>query len=95
MNAWENKDFVAAVDATGRKKLVLCGLWTTICLAFPALSATEAGFEVYAVSDCSGDVNVMSHEMGMLRIVQAGGKAIRGADCLRRRESTEVNRQEA
>lgn len=72
VNAWEDEKVVAAVEKTGRKKLVMCGLWTTICLAYPALSAMEAGYEVYVVADCCGDVDGMSHDMGMRRLIQAG-----------------------
>src|SRR5277367_4256740 len=54
MNSWEDKHFVAAVEKTKRKKLVMAALWTEVCLAFPALSAVQAGYEVYAVIDASG-----------------------------------------
>src|SRR4030042_2658760 len=54
MNAWEDERVVAAVQKTGRQKLVMASLWTEVCLAFPALSAQEAGFQVYAVADASG-----------------------------------------
>ena len=54
MNSWEDKKFVAAVEKTGRKKLVIAALWTEVCLAFPAIQAMEAGYEVYAVEDASG-----------------------------------------
>jgi nicotinamidase-related amidase len=72
MNSWENEKFVAAVKATGRKKLVMAALWTEVCLAFPALEAIKAGFEVYAVEDASGGTTVTAHKAAMRRIEQAG-----------------------
>src|SRR6185369_12986672 len=61
MNSWEDEKFVAAVKATGRKKLVMAALWTEVCLAFPALEAIKAGFEVYAVEHASGGTTVTAH----------------------------------
>src|SRR5919108_5725911 len=55
VNAWDNEDFVKAVRATGRKTLVMAGVWTSVCVMFPALDAKAAGFTVYAVTDASGD----------------------------------------
>ena len=72
MNSWEDEKFVAAVKATGRKKLVMAALWTEVCLAFPALEAMQAGFEVYAVEDASGGTTVTAHNAAMRRIEQAG-----------------------
>lgn len=72
MNAWEDAAFVAAVKATGRKKLIISALWTEVCLTFPALMALDEGFEVYAVSDTSGGMSVDAHERAMERIVMAG-----------------------
>jgi nicotinamidase-related amidase len=72
MNSWEDKAFVAAVEKTGRKKLVIAALWTEVCLAFPAIQALEAGYEVYAVADASGGTSQMAHDYAMQRIVQAG-----------------------
>ena len=73
MNAWEDEKFVAEVERIGRKKLVIAGLWTEVCVAFPAIQAMEAGYEVYAVADASGDINTMAHDMAMQRIIQADG----------------------
>lgn len=73
MNSWEDAAFVAAVKATGRKKLVIAALWTEVCLTFPALDALKAGFQVYAVEDCSGGTSEVAHRCAMQRIVQAGG----------------------
>lgn len=72
MNSWDDKAFVAAVEKTGRKKLVMAALWTEVCLTFPAIQAMEAGYEVYAVADASGGTSVMAHDYAMQRIVQAG-----------------------
>lgn len=72
INAWEDRDFVDAVRATGRKKLVMAALWTEVCLAFPALDALREGFEVYPVIDAVGGTSVDAHRAGLDRIVQAG-----------------------
>lgn len=72
INAFEQEDFVAAVEATGRKKIVMSGLWTSICVSNPALSALEDGYEVYVVADCSGDATQVAHDMAMQRMIQAG-----------------------
>ena len=72
MNSWEDEKFVAAVKATGRKKLIMAALWTEVCLTFPALEAIKAGFEVYAVEDASGGTTVTAHNAAMRRIEQAG-----------------------
>ena len=60
MNAWDNEDFVKAVEATGRKTLVMAGVWTSVCVMFPALDAKAAGYKVYAVIDASGDPSEMA-----------------------------------
>ena len=72
MNSWEDTKFVAAVKATGKKKLIMAALWTEVCLAFPALEAIKAGYEVYAVEDASGGTSVTAHNAAMRRIEQAG-----------------------
>ena len=72
MNSWEEEKFVAAVKATGRKKLIMAALWTEVCLAFPALEAIKAGYEVYAVEDASGGTSLTAHNGAMRRIEQAG-----------------------
>jgi nicotinamidase-related amidase len=74
INAWEDVDFVAAVKATGRKKLIICALWTEVCLAHPALDALKEGFEVYPVVDAVGGTSLEAHNAGIERIVQAGAK---------------------
>lgn len=72
INAWEDKNFKAAVERTGRKKLVFGGLWTELCIAMPVISAMEEGYEAYVVGDACGDVSTMAHEMAMTRMIQAG-----------------------
>ncbi|WP_447871105.1 hydrolase [Serratia fonticola] len=72
MNSWEDAAFVKAVEATGRKKLVISALWTEVCLTFPALMALEAGYEVYVVTDTSGGTSVDAHERAIDRMMQAG-----------------------
>lgn len=74
LNAWEDEAFLAAVKATGRRKLVIVALWTEVCLAFPALSALQDGYEVYPVVDAVGGTSVVAHEAALQRIAQAGGQ---------------------
>ena len=74
INAWEDTDFVAAVEATGRKKLVMAALWTEVCLVFPALDALRAGYEVYPVVDAVAGTSKAAHDAGLQRILQAGGQ---------------------
>lgn len=75
-NAWEDGDFVAAVRATGRRKLIVCALWTEICMAFPALDALREGYDVYPVVDAIGGTSLEAHHAGLERVVQAGAKPI-------------------
>lgn len=72
MNSWEDKNFVAAIEKTKRKKLVIAALWTEVCLAFPAISAINAGYEVYAVIDASGASSKEAHKMAIQRMIQVG-----------------------
>ncbi|MBR1216612.1 hydrolase [Bradyrhizobium sp. U87765 SZCCT0131] len=74
INAWEDKDFVAAVHATGRKKLIMTALWTEVCLVHPALDALREGFEVYPVVDAVGGTSRVAHEAGLSRLIQAGAQ---------------------
>lgn len=76
INSWEDVEFREAVEATGRKKLIMTALWTEACLTFPALDALAAGYEVYVVADAVGGTSVTAHEMALRRIEQAGGKMI-------------------
>jgi nicotinamidase-related amidase len=72
VNAWDNPDFVAAVRATGKRTLIIAGIWTSVCVAFPALSARAEGFGVYAVMDASGDVSWASAQITLARVAQGG-----------------------
>ena len=72
MNSWEDPEFVAAVESTGRKKLIIAGLWTEVCVVFPTLDALRAGYQVYVVVDAIGGVSRVAHESAMQRMVQAG-----------------------
>lgn len=74
INAWEDRDFVAAVKATGRKKLIMAALWTEVCLVHPALDAIADGFEVYPVVDACGGTSLEAHNAALDRLIQAGAK---------------------
>jgi nicotinamidase-related amidase len=76
LNSWEDPDFRAAVERTGRKKLIIAGLWTEVCVAFPALDALREGYEVFFVADAIGGVSRVAHESAIQRMVQAGAKPI-------------------
>lgn len=72
INTWEDQVVVDAVKATGRKKLIIAGLWTEICVAMPAIQAAGEGFDVYVVTDASGGVSAEAHDMAVRRMIQAG-----------------------
>jgi nicotinamidase-related amidase len=74
VNAWDNDDFVAEVKSTGRKTLIMAGVWTGVCVMFPALNAVAAGYDVYAVLDASGDPSEMASRISLARFVQGGVK---------------------
>ncbi|SOE46523.1 Nicotinamidase family protein YcaC [plant metagenome] len=74
INAWDNEDFVKAVKATGRKQLIIAGVVTEVCVAFPALSALEEGFEVFVVTDASGTFNEVTRDAAWDRMSQAGAQ---------------------
>jgi nicotinamidase-related amidase len=76
MNSWDDPKFVAAIQKTGRKKIVLSGLWTEICVALPTVQAIHDGYEVYVVEDCCGDVSQLAHDNAMKRVIQAGAKPV-------------------
>lgn len=76
INAWDNAEFVASVEKTGRKKLIVAGVSTEVCVAFVALSAIKAGYDVYAVIDASGTWNKLVQEVAVARMAQAGVKPI-------------------
>ena len=73
INTWEDERCVQWAKATGRKKLVFAALWTEVCLAFPVIHALGDGYEVYFVTDASGGTSTEAHEMGIARMIQAGG----------------------
>jgi nicotinamidase-related amidase len=75
-NSWEDIEFVQAVHATGRRKLIICALWTEICMAFTALDALREGYEVYPVVDAIGGTSPEAHRAGLDRVMQAGGQPI-------------------
>lgn len=72
IDAWDNADFVAAIEKTGRKKIVLAGITTDVCVAFATLSAIDAGYEVYVVTDACGAMNPAVQEASLMRMSQAG-----------------------
>lgn len=72
INAWDNPPFVEAIEKTGRKTMVIAGTLTSVCLAFPAISAIEAGYKAYAVVDASGNWSKMATDLTIARITQAG-----------------------
>jgi nicotinamidase-related amidase len=76
MNSWEDPEFRAAVEQTGRKNLVIAGLWTEVCVVFPTLDALRAGYRVYVVADAIGGVSRVAHESAMQRMIQAGATPI-------------------
>ncbi|OAO02037.1 hydrolase [Sphingomonadales bacterium EhC05] len=82
INAWDSKDFRNAIKATGRKKIVMAGIVTDVCLLFPALSAAAEGYDVYAVIDASGTWNKTVQEVTVQRLAQAGVKVTTWASVL-------------
>ncbi|PJY93703.1 isochorismatase family protein [Pseudomonas donghuensis] len=72
INAWDNPEFVAAVEKTGRKTLIIAGTITSVCMAFPSISAVNAGYKVFAVIDASGTYSKMAQEITLARIMQVG-----------------------
>jgi nicotinamidase-related amidase len=76
VNSWEDVEFLRAVRATGRGKLIICALWTEVCMAFTALDALREGYEVYPVVDAIGGTSPEAHRAGLERVTQAGGQPI-------------------
>ena len=76
VNSWEDTEFLEAVRATGRRKLIFCALWTEVCMAFTALDALREGYEAYPVVDAIGGTSLEAHRAGLERVVQAGGQPI-------------------
>ncbi len=83
INAWDNEDFVKAVKAKGKKQLIIAGVVTEVCVAFPVLSALEEGFEVFVVTDASGTFNELTRQASWDRMSAAGAQLMTwfGAAC--------------
>lgn len=76
MNFWEDQNVINEVNRLGKKRIVIAGLWTSVCISGPALSALEQGFEVYVITDACGDISNEAHDMSMQRMIQAGAKPV-------------------
>ncbi|GGI54907.1 hydrolase [Oxalicibacterium solurbis] len=75
-NAWEDENFIKRINAVGKNRLVMAGLWTSVCCNGPVVSALEQGFEVYVVTDACGDCTLEAHERAVERMIQAGARPI-------------------
>jgi nicotinamidase-related amidase len=76
MNTWEDERVIRQINAFAKSKIVLAGLWTSVCIAGPALSALDQGFEVYVIDDASGDVSTQAHDRSMERMIQQGARPL-------------------
>ncbi|WP_184719992.1 hydrolase [Caulobacter sp.] len=76
MNTWEDQAVIDQVNAIGKSRIVLAGLWTSVCIVGPALSALDQGFEVYVITDACGDISDEAHERAVTRMIQAGAQPI-------------------
>jgi nicotinamidase-related amidase len=76
MNSWDDPKFVNAIVKTGKKKIILAGLWTETCIALPTIQAIHDGYEIYVAEDCCGDVSQLNHDNAMRRVIQAGAKPV-------------------
>ncbi|MFI0932873.1 isochorismatase family protein [Streptomyces sp. NPDC021019] len=76
LNSWENPEFRAAVEATGRRKLIVTGLWTEVCVAFPTLDMLREGYDVYPVTNAIGGFSRDAHERAVQRMTQAGAQPV-------------------
>jgi len=76
MNTWEDAAVIDEVNRIGKSRIVLAGLWTSVCIVGPALSALDQGFEVYVITDASGDISTEAHERAVERMIQAGARPI-------------------
>lgn len=72
MNSWDSMEFRKAIEATGRKNVIICGLWTEVCVTWPTIEMLGAGYNVYVVEDCCGATSPAAHEAALSRMVQAG-----------------------
>jgi len=76
MNSWDDPKFVNAIAKTGKKKIILAGLWTETCIALPTIQAIHDGYEIYVAEDCCGDVSQLNHDNAMRRVIQAGARPV-------------------
>lgn len=76
MNTWEDQAVIDEVNAIGKSRIVLAGLWTSVCIVGPALSALDQGFEIFVITDACGDISTEAHERAVTRMVQAGAQPI-------------------
>lgn len=76
MNSWEDANIAKKVNEIGKGRIVFAGLWTSVCIVGPVLSALEQGFEVYVITDASGDVSAEAHERAVQRMIQAGARPL-------------------
>ena len=76
MNSWDDPKFVNAIAKTGKKKIILAGLWTETCIALPTIQAINDGYDIYVAEDCCGDVSQLNHDNAMRRMIQAGAKPV-------------------
>ena len=74
MNTWEDAGVIEEVNRIGKDRLVFAGLWTSVCIVGPTLSALEQGYEVYVITDASGDISTEAHERAVERMIQAGAR---------------------
>lgn len=72
MNSWDDEAFRKAIEATGRKNIIICGLWTEVCVTWPTIEMLGAGYNIYVVEDCCGATSQAAHEASLSRMVQAG-----------------------
>ncbi len=72
MNSWDSEEFRKAIEATGRKNILLCGLWTEVCVTWPAIQMIGEGYNIYVVEDCCGATSQAAHDAALSRMVQAG-----------------------
>jgi len=72
MNSWDSMEFRKAIEATGRKNILMTGLWTEVCIAWPTIEMLGAGYNIYVVEDCCGATSLAAHEAALSRMVQAG-----------------------
>jgi nicotinamidase-related amidase len=76
MNCWEDASVINRVNEIGKARVVFAGLWTSVCIVGPVLSALDQGFEVYVITDASGDVSAEAHERAVQRMIQAGARPL-------------------